>query len=161
MPRFQGRGFSLPGKYGLVGRELQRVPFRRRAVRCRRGTHSLEMRWQILVLGATMLAVAPSRTDAQTLPPGYVGSETCAGCHADLAKAFAISPHHPVDVDAKRGWQGRACESCHGPGQKHAESANPALISNPANLAAAAADKICLTCHLNQPTQIGRLESSH
>jgi DmsE family decaheme c-type cytochrome len=64
-------------------------------------------------------------------------------------------------VDAKRGWQGRACESCHGPGQKHAESANPALIRNPANLAAAATDQICLTCHLNQPTQIGRLQSSH
>jgi DmsE family decaheme c-type cytochrome len=119
------------------------------------------MRWQILVFGATMLAVSPSRAAAQALPTGYVGSETCAGCHAELAKAFANSPHHPVDLDAKRGWEGRACESCHGPGQKHAESANPALIRNPANLTSAAADKICLTCHLNQPTQIGRLESSH
>ena len=79
-------------------------------------------------------AVARSQPAAQTLPPGYVGSETCAGCHEDIAKAFANSPHHQVDVDAKRGWQGRACESCHGPGQKHAESANPALIRNPANL---------------------------
>ncbi len=34
-------------------------------------------------------------------------------------------------------------------------------IRNPAKLAPAAADQICLTCHLNQPTQVGRLESSH
>src|SRR5262249_40603826 len=26
---------------------------------------------------------------------------------------------------------------------------------------AAAADKLCLTCHLNQPTHVGRLQSSH
>src|SRR6202451_3455395 len=119
------------------------------------------MRWQVFLSCVVLAVVALSRAAAQTLPPGYVGSETCAGCHADLAKAFANSPHHSVDVDAKRGWQGRACESCHGSGQKHAESANPALIRNPANLAAAAADKVCLTCHLNQPTQIGRLQSSH
>src|SRR6202789_4475341 len=119
------------------------------------------MRWQVFLLGMLLAAMARTQPAAPTLPPGYVGSETCAGCHADLAKAFANSQHHPVDGDAKRGWQGRACESCHGPGQKHAESANPALIRNPANLAAAAGGRICRTVHLNQPTQIGGLESSH
>src|SRR6202451_3612157 len=107
-------------------------------------------RWHVVVLGWTIAAVARTQPAAQTLSPGYVGSETCAGCHADLAKAFANSPHHPVDVDAKRGWQGRACESCHGPGQKHAAAGNTAFISNPANLAAAATDQICLTCDTNQ-----------
>jgi len=119
------------------------------------------MRWHVVVLSLTIAAAALAQPAAPTLPPGYVGSETCMACHEDIYKAFAKSPHHPVDVDAKRGWQGRACESCHGPGQKHAESGDPTLIRDPANLAAAAADKICLTCHLNQPTQIGRLESSH
>src|SRR6202021_1308568 len=119
------------------------------------------MRWQVFLLGMLLAGMARTQPAAQTLPPGYVGSETCAGCHADLAKTFATSPHHAVDTDKKRGWDGRACESCHGPGQKHAESANPALIINPANLTAAATDKICLNCHLNQPTQVGRLESSH
>src|SRR5271154_3472783 len=99
------------------------------------------MRWRVFLLGMVLAAVAPSLPAAPTLPPGYVGSETCAGCHADLAKAFAGSPHHPVDVDAKRGWEGRACESCHGPGQKHAAAGNTAFISNPANLAAAAPTK--------------------
>ena len=114
-----------------------------------------------VVLALMMAGLAPFYAGAQTLPPGYAGSEICKVCHEDLSNAFAKSPHHVVDTNVTRGWQGRACESCHGPGEKHAEAADPALIRNPANLAAAAADKICLTCHLNQPTQIGRLESSH
>jgi DmsE family decaheme c-type cytochrome len=91
----------------------------------------------------------------------YAGSELCAVCHEDIAKAFAKSPHHIVEGDKKRGFEGRACESCHGPGEEHAESADATKIRNPANLAAAAADKLCLTCHLNQPTHVGRLTSSH
>ena len=95
-------------------------------------------------------------------PAAYVGSETCGACHEDIAKAFAKTPHHLADgVDKKRGFDGKACESCHGSGGKHAGSADAADIRNPGKLAAAAVDKICLTCHLNQPTHIGRLASSH
>ncbi len=113
--------------------------------------------WHVVLLVLSLAAAGA----AQTLPAGYVGSETCNVCHEDIYNGIAKSPHHAVDTDAKRGWQGRACESCHGPGQKHAESGDASLIRNPANLTAAATDKICLTCHLNQPTQVGRLESSH
>jgi len=91
----------------------------------------------------------------------YVGSDVCQACHEDLYNAFGKSPHHAVETDVKRGWLGRGCESCHGAAQKHTESASAADIRNPAKLVAAAADKICLTCHLNQPTHVGRLESSH
>ena len=34
-------------------------------------------------------------------------------------------------------------------------------IRNPAKLGAARADETCLTCHLNQPTHIGRIQSGH
>jgi DmsE family decaheme c-type cytochrome len=71
------------------------------------------------------------------------------------------SPHARVDTDKRRGFEGRACESCHGPAQKHSESASAEDIRQPAKLAAAAADQICLTCHRNEPTHVGRLESSH
>ena len=43
----------------------------------------------------------------------------------------------------------------------HTEGPSADNIQNPAKLTPVAADKICLTCHLNQPTQVGRLESSH
>jgi DmsE family decaheme c-type cytochrome len=91
----------------------------------------------------------------------FAGSETCQTCHEDIYKALVRSPHGAVEQDSKRGWKGRACESCHGPGQKHAESADAALITNPSKLSSAGVDKLCLTCHLNQPTHVGRLQSSH
>jgi DmsE family decaheme c-type cytochrome len=114
-----------------------------------------------MVLGLTLAAVPPARAADPALPTGYAGSEACQVCHEDIYNAFTKSPHHRVDMDAKRGWQGRACESCHGAAQKHTEGPSADNIQNPASLTPAAADRICLNCHLNQPTQIGRLASSH
>ena len=124
------------------------------------------MRWQLVVFGLTLAAVVPAclvaqGAAAQTLPAGFAGSETCKVCQEDIYNGFTASPHHVVDTDAHRGWQGRGCEACHGPAQAHTEGPSADNIRNPAKLTVAAADKICLTCHLNQPTHIGRLESSH
>jgi DmsE family decaheme c-type cytochrome len=108
------------------------------------------------------LLVVAARAQVAPAPSPYVGSEACGVCHEDIGKAFAKTAHHAADgTDKKRGFDGKACESCHGPGAKHAGSADAADIRNPGKLTAAAVDKICLTCHLNQPTHIGRLESSH
>ena len=98
---------------------------------------------------------------AANKPADYVGSETCQACHEDIAKAFQKNPHATVETNKKRGWDGKACESCHGPGSKHAESADAADIRNPAKLRPAEVDKTCLKCHLNQPTHVGRIQSSH
>jgi DmsE family decaheme c-type cytochrome len=107
------------------------------------------------------LATAAAAAGQQALPARYAGSDTCQVCHEDIFNAIGKSPHHLADTEKRFGFQGRACEACHGPGQKHAESADPSLIRNPAKLPAAETDKICLTCHLNQPTHVGRLMSSH
>src|SRR5262245_26258574 len=88
-------------------------------------------------LVAACLAMVTLQAMGQPSPP-FAGSETCGMCHEDIAKAFAKSPHHLVDGDKKRGWDGRACESCHGAGKAHAESGDAKTIQNPAKLAAAA-----------------------
>jgi DmsE family decaheme c-type cytochrome len=107
-------------------------------------------------------AVAPATApSAQPAAQAYVGSETCQPCHADIYNAFQKSPHKVVDTQKRRGWDAQACESCHGPGGKHAASADKADIVNPMHLSPAEADRDCLKCHLNQPTQIGRIQSSH
>src|SRR5947209_7533975 len=62
---------------------------------------------------------ASGRVGSNDPPPAYAGSEACGTCHEDLATAFARNPHEAVEAEEKRGWQGKACESCHGPGQKH------------------------------------------
>ena len=102
---------------------------------------------------------AADQNAAPTL--AYAGSESVAMGHEDLAKAFVNNPHYVVETDKRRGWEGKACEACHGPGQKHIESVSPADIRNPSKLTAAATDKVCLTCHLGQPALAGRLQSSH
>lgn len=97
----------------------------------------------------------------QDKPATYAGSQTCQACHEDIYKAFQQNPHVVVESDHRRGWETKACESCHGPGSKHAESTAAAEIRNPAKLSVAEADRTCLSCHLNQPTHVGRIQSSH
>jgi DmsE family decaheme c-type cytochrome len=104
---------------------------------------------------AGMAAAQPS------LPKGYAGSEICGTCHEDIHNGFVKSPHWVLDTQAQRGFEGRSCEACHGPAQTHTESGSAEDIRNPGKLAAVAADKICMGCHLNGPTHIGRLQSSH
>src|ERR1039458_8149533 len=107
-------------------------------------------------------AAAPSpATPPAPEKPDFVGSDACQACHEDIYNSWLKSPHHIVEITPKRGFKGRGCESCHGMASPHAGSGDASLIRNPAKLTAAAADKICLTCHLNQPTHVGRLKSSH
>ncbi|HNY42424.1 MAG TPA: DmsE family decaheme c-type cytochrome [Bryobacteraceae bacterium] len=96
-----------------------------------------------------------------TLPKGYVGSETCAGCHDEVSTAFAKNPHHALSATKWRGLQERACEACHGPGAKHAETNAVDDILNPAKMAPAAVDKMCLSCHRNSKTQVGAIQNGH
>lgn len=124
------------------------------STRCMR---SIDLRLRYLLLFLSVFGGAAQ----SALPPGYIGSQACQACHEDIYNAFQKSPHHAVEGDKRHGFDGRACESCHGPAQKHTESLSVEDIRNPGKLNAAAADKICLGCHLNQPTQVGRLQSSH
>ena len=126
-------------------------------------------RW-LPLLAAMLLSATFGRAQEKVSAPAptpapakaeFVGSDTCQGCHEDLFNGFKKNPHHQVETDKKRGFETKACESCHGPGSKHAESMSAADIRNPAKLKPAVADKLCLTCHLNQPTHVGRLTSSH
>ena len=110
----------------------------------------------LALLAWPLAAQAPPKPALQT-----VGSEICQACHEDVYKAFQGTPHARLDKDARRGWQGKACESCHGPGSAHAESGSAADIRNPAKIAPAESDRMCLGCHLNQPTHVGRIQGGH
>ena len=115
-----------------------------------------------LLLGLFLAAVAPPWAAAQTLPAGYAGSDTCKVCHEDIYNGLAKNPHHALAVDAKTRMGGpRVRGLSRARARRIPKDRRPDNIQNPAKLSAAAADKICLTCHLNQPTQVGRLESSH
>ena len=110
-------------------------------------------------------ATAQTRYSLPAQPPkgsvDYVGSAVCQGCHEDIFNSFQKNPHQLVETDKKRGWASKACEACHGPGKQHTESVSATDIINPAKARSALTDGICLNCHLNQPTNIGRINGSH
>jgi len=114
---------------------------------------------RLFVCGAAAAALAWGQE--VKLPDGFAGSESCATCHEDIAKGFRNNRHSVLDKSKDRGWATRACEGCHGPGAKHAESASAEDIKNPLKLSAAAADRACLGCHQNQQTNAGRIASGH
>ena len=84
----------------------------------------------------------------------YVGSETCATCHDDVAKGFSTNPH--TQIAMKHG-EGTTCESCHGPGKAHVDGGgDKAKIFNPAKASAQEVDKTCLGCHSGQHQDFDR-----
>ena len=118
------------------------------------------MRLGLAVLCFSSLAAAQQEAPAPPAGPAtYVGSETCQLCHEDIFKAFGGNPHHALE--SRKDWKGKSCEACHGPGSVHVESLDKKDIRNPARIVPAEADRICLTCHLNQPRRSGRIQNSH
>ena len=120
----------------------------------------------LILLAAALVAAAggSAQQQQQKDPPKkkeYVGSETCAGCHEEAQASFKKNAHISLETNKKRGWQEKACESCHGPGSVHAETNEAKDILSPKQMAPAAVDALCLGCHKNQMTQVGRLQSGH
>jgi DmsE family decaheme c-type cytochrome len=76
----------------------------------------------------------------------YVGSETCAGCHDELSTKFMSSIHGRI-ASFEISKMPKGCESCHGPGSKHAETGDPENILRFKNLSSAQKSGICLQCH--------------
>jgi DmsE family decaheme c-type cytochrome len=117
----------------------------------------MRVSWILWVCAGLMSAQKPAG-DAS----GYAGNEACAACHEELATAFAKTSHRAIEREKKRGWEGRSCESCHGPGLKHGESGGDiAAIVNPAKLPAVAENQSCLGCHSNRPARAGGILSGH
>lgn len=108
----------------------------------------------LYVLAVTMAGAAAtedvSQTPSQAAPTpqpqaGFVGSDTCLGCHDDkknLSETIHGKSPHPRSPAANMG-----CESCHGPGQKHAESGDAALIRTFTTTPPREVSATCTSCH--------------
>jgi len=106
-------------------------------------------------------AVSAQEAAPAAAAPHNVGSDACAACHDAVTTPFAKNPHHALETDKRRGHAGFACESCHGPGSKHADSLAAIDIVNPGKLNADEQNKLCLSCHRNEMTHIGRIAGGH
>lgn len=109
-------------------------------------------------LALLVLMVAPLRAEeAKAEAKGgdkaaLVGATTCLGCHTDK-DAFHKNVHAKAMTAEKGVSFEESCESCHGPGAKHAgaggDKNNPdfATIKNPKKLKPAELSETCLQCH--------------
>jgi DmsE family decaheme c-type cytochrome len=88
-------------------------------------------------------------------PEDYVGQETCATCHDEVAKGFSSNPHSKLAE--MHGKTGVTCEGCHGPGKAHVDGGGDVTkIFNPAKATAREVDQKCLTCHQGQHANFER-----
>lgn len=103
-------------------------------------------------LAAAAVAVAAGAADRPVPPPGagYVGSEACAECHAEVAGFYRGTPHALGRQAAVPGNGSGLCEACHGPGSLHVEAGGDGPIIGVAALGALSPDAradLCFQCH--------------
>jgi len=107
-----------------------------------------------LCVMAIGVAAAGSRTPTTpnttpvTQTTGFVGDDTCATCHDSETKGLHESLHGKAqNVKTPAAKTGQACETCHGPGQKHVDSGKKEDIKRFTQISARDANEACLSCH--------------
>lgn len=78
-----------------------------------------------------------------------VGDKTCATCHGSQADSLTKNIHSKAGYF---GGDGAACETCHGPGARHAKSGQAADIVNPSKARGETASLACVGCHGGRQT---------
>jgi DmsE family decaheme c-type cytochrome len=93
---------------------------------------------------------------AASMPATYVGSETCARCHAAKTHSFDATLMGQVFLHKPRTpRESQGCETCHGPGSAHAarprkdDGAAASIIAFRADSPrpVSARNAVCLSCH--------------
>src|SRR5271166_4497745 len=115
------------------------------------------------ILWATALGAAQAPAAKASNAPSngaahadFVGTDTCATCHAEVSKKFASNPHSKMAL-MPGNHPGVTCENCHGAGSQHVDGGGDVTkIFNPAKASAKEVDEKCLGCHQGQHANFER-----
>jgi DmsE family decaheme c-type cytochrome len=98
--------------------------------------------------------VPVKKTAALPEPPAsaagatYVGAETCYQCHKDKKADFAKTLHSKA-ADPRTPASSAGCETCHGPGSKHADDPDNFKPRQFNKIRATESAAVCTTCHMS------------
>src|SRR6266540_30651 len=99
-----------------------------------------------------------AQTAPVSLPAGYVGAETCKGCHEEAFKKFEATRMGRLFLKQPRNTtESVGCENCHGPGQKHVEAGGGKGVGGMITFAkndktpVEKRNAMCTTCHTKGP----------
>jgi DmsE family decaheme c-type cytochrome len=96
-----------------------------------------------------VLLLATSGLNRAKGDAGYVGTETCKGCHENYYNGFVKSVHGKKSVPGNPANR-EGCESCHGPGAQHVEKGGGigvAIFAFSKKESSSSRSEKCLACH--------------
>ena len=100
---------------------------------------------------------AAKTTEAPAPKAEYVGTETCAACHAKQYQEFRHSTHSRISVPGESAYA-QGCEMCHGPGSLHVEAGGGRGVGGIIN--PRKDPSTCFACHLDKKAEF-RLPYHH
>jgi DmsE family decaheme c-type cytochrome len=89
----------------------------------------------------------PPQTAAAPQAATYVGDESCLGCHDEQRNGYERTLHHAAG-DPRSPLAKQGCETCHGPGSRHADDPDHVdVVKNYKNMSATDINESCTSCH--------------
>jgi DmsE family decaheme c-type cytochrome len=117
------------------------------------------------VIGGCLEPRQPPSSPPDKQQSGYVGSEICQACHADLFEKFGATPHAKLLRGEQEPSAHHGCEACHGPGEAHVAAGGGkgvgGLVTFGPEEASNMRAEVCLTCHQQEPKQFQFRRSEH
>ncbi len=89
---------------------------------------------------------APAFQEARTMPMNLAAFPGCLNCHTSASRGPIIGTENKYDMPLF-AHDGITCERCHGDNAAHIATGHGDIV-NPAKLAPARRDEICMQCHL-------------
>ncbi len=115
------------------------------------------------LLACAALAQTPAAAGAPAPKNGFVGSNVCKTCHADVWTNFYKNPHYKSIASGSEAPDRTGCEGCHGPAGAHVEArGGKTTIPRAFSLMTPKATmEACLTCHARNFDKANIRRSEH